>query len=286
MKFIHISDVHLPTTKARLTELFSKRLLSCLSWHHKRKNVHLLAVTQELIKDIQHHEPEHFCVTGDLMNASLRSEFEQAQHWLKNLAPKERISFVPGNHDVLVKQAEKQKSFYFSEWMQSDDKSLKKPYIQRKGNIAFIGLDSAIATPPCCAYGKLGEAQLARLAKLLTKAKEEGLFRVVLIHHPPLPGMAKWRKALRDAAQLEVVLQECGAELVLHGHNHYPMHKTLETVNGTTHIYGVGSSSMVRQHKNKTSAHYYIFNVTADGFEVRQRMYDAENQKFSDYNPS
>lgn len=285
MKFAHVSDVHLPTTKARLTEFFSKSLLSFLSWHHKRKRMHLKDVTDALVEDMRAQEPDHVCVTGDLANASFKTELQQANQWLKDLGPSDKISFVPGNHDALVKRAEKKKTLYFADWMQSDDNVADAPYIQRKGNVAFIGLDSAVATLPTFASGRLGVAQLSRLAKLLKKAGDEGLFRVVLIHHPPLQGMAKWRKALRDADQLEVVLQESGTELVLHGHNHYPVHKTLETVDGTAHVYGAGSSSMEKWHGRKSPAHYNIIQVGEDGFTIEQRIYDAEKQAFVAFNP-
>lgn len=285
MKFAHISDVHLPTTRAGLAELFSKSFLSFLSWHHKRKRMHLPEVTQALVEDMRAQAPDHICVTGDLANASFKTELEQAKQWLVDLAPSENLSFVPGNHDALVKRAEKHKPFYFSRWMGSDDGEQAPPYIQRKGEVAFIGLDSAVATPPLFASGRLGAAQLARLVKVLEKAGDEGLYRVVLIHHPPLPGMTKWRSALRDAAQLEVVLQESGADLVLHGHNHYPMHKTLETVHGTAHIYGAGSSSMPHGHGKKTAAHYNTFSVTDDGLQVEQRIYDKAKNRFVACNP-
>src|SRR5262249_1226057 len=46
------------------------------------------------------------------------------------------------------------------------------------------------------------------------------LFRLVMIHHPPLPGQTSWARALSDAAQMEAMLRSHGAELVIHGHNH------------------------------------------------------------------
>ena len=45
----------------------------------------------------------------------------------------------------------------------------------------------------------------------------EGLFRVVLIHHPPLVGQAAPVRGLRDAPQLEGILDRHGAEIVLDG---------------------------------------------------------------------
>ena len=282
MIIAHISDIHLPTTRPRLWELFSKSFLSFLSWHHKRKRIHLPEVTAALLEDMRAHNPDHICVTGDVANASFHSELEQARDWLEDLGSPEKISFVPGNHDAIVKRAEKKKPLYFAKWMHSDDKVKKAPYIQRKDGVAFIGLDSAVATPPTFASGRLGEAQLARLSRLLQKAGDEGLFRVVMIHHPPLPKMAKYRKALRDAGTLQTVLQENGAELVLCGHTHIPLKKTLETTNGDAQIYGAGSASMLDL-AGKGAAHYNLFEVKDGEFKAMQRVYDPEKKVFVAY---
>src|SRR5262249_61279914 len=48
----------------------------------------------------------------------------------------------------------------------------------------------------------------------------EGLFRVVLIHHPPVSRLPQHFKRLIDAAPLRRVIAAHGAELVLHGHAH------------------------------------------------------------------
>ena len=94
------------------------------------------------------------------------------------------------------------------------------PFLRRRGPLALIGLCSAIATPVFSAAGRLGAMQLQRLEALLDQTGREGLFRVVLIHHPPVIGQGGSRKALRDRALLCSVLQGSGAELVLHGHHH------------------------------------------------------------------
>jgi len=83
--------------------------------------------------------------------------------------------------------------------MQSDDGATEAPYLQVRGNVAFIGVDTGVATLPFLATGKVGKAQLERLEKLLNETKEQGLYQVVLIHHPPLPNINKPRKALVDA---------------------------------------------------------------------------------------
>jgi 3',5'-cyclic AMP phosphodiesterase CpdA len=73
---------------------------------------------------------------------------------------------------------------------------------------------------PISATGRVGSEQIARTEALLDLARDEGLIRVVLIHHPPYVGGAKRGRELVDAAAFEAMLKRKGADLVLHGHNH------------------------------------------------------------------
>ena len=61
---------------------------------------------------------------------------------------------------------------------------------------------------------EMNRRQLERLDPMLAETGRRGLFRAVLIHHPPLPGSEKWRKRLTDATQFCSVLRRRGAEMV------------------------------------------------------------------------
>ena len=117
------------------------------------------------------------------------------------------------------------------------------PFVRRFGDVALIALSSAIPTMPFFAAGRLGSAQRALLGIALEELGRQGLFRVVLIHHPPLAGQAGWRRGLRDAKELTSLLKEKGAELVLHGHNHEQTVLELETMTGPAFVIGVPSAS-------------------------------------------
>ena len=77
-------------------------------------------------------------------------------------------------------------------------------------------------TAPFLATGWLGTKQLAGLAAILNELKNENLFRVVLIHHPPVSEAAR-HKRLLDAEVFMRVIAAHGADLVLHGHDHLHM---------------------------------------------------------------
>ena len=131
--------------------------------------------------------------------------------------------------------------------------------------MALIGLSTAVPMPPLIAGGRLGTAQLDALGPILSSLGADGYYRVIMIHHPPLPGQNNRRKALTDARKLKTVLESHGAELLLHGHNHRDMAATLATASGTAHVIGVPSASAVDT-GHRPAAQYNIYRLdTVDG---------------------
>jgi hypothetical protein len=104
--------------------------------------------------------------------------------------------------------------------------------------------------------------QLARLAAVLDRLAGAGLFRLVLIHHPPLPGLASNTRP-QDALALEAVLQRHGAELVVHGHNHLNMLAWRSSGSGAFPIVGAPSASLGRRHRHEPLARYNLYRIDA-----------------------
>jgi 3',5'-cyclic AMP phosphodiesterase CpdA len=96
------------------------------------------------------------------------------------------------------------------------------PFPQQRGPAAIIGVNSAVATGPFMASGVFSRRQAKGLAKALDIARDKGLFRVILIHHPPVRHAATAQKRLYGIRLFQSVIREHGAELVLHGHTHLP----------------------------------------------------------------
>jgi 3',5'-cyclic AMP phosphodiesterase CpdA len=215
----HLSDPHLaPLPRPRLTEALSKRGLGYINWLRKRRAIHRADMLAALVADLKKHTPDHIAVTGDLVNLSLASEFEQARNWLASLGDPRNVTVVPGNHDSYVRAASKLAERAWNNTMRGDGGE-SFPFVRRRGPVALIGLSTSLPTLPLAATGRLHGDQLARLGGILAKLKHEQAFRVVLIHHPPFEG-ANYFRRLTDAGELRAVLREHGAELVLHGHHH------------------------------------------------------------------
>jgi 3',5'-cyclic AMP phosphodiesterase CpdA len=237
----HLSDLHLaPLPRPRAGELMNKRITGYSNWLRKRRRMHDRAILETLIEDLKDQAPDHIAITGDIANIALEQEFVRGRNWLQHLDSSKSVSFVPGNHDAYVRQAVRYAQ-QWAPWMTGDDGAVGFPYVRRRGPIALVGLSTAIATPPFMATGRLGEAQIKALGPLLDKLKQEGLFRVVLIHHPPVT-RAPSHKRLLDAWALLETIAAHGAELLLHGHDHLQMLNWLEGPAGTR-VPAVGVSS-------------------------------------------
>ncbi len=265
----HLSDPHLaPLPQPTARELAGKRLLGYLNWLRSRKTIHSRDVLDAIVADMLSHAPDHIAVGGDLVNISLPKEFIAAHAWLETLGTPDQVSVVPGNHDAYVNVKMRDGLGRWKPYMRTHAGRSKKlaagpsgfPTVRRFGDIALIGLSSAMPTPPFAAWGSLDTGQLDALKRILNNLGEEDQFRIVLIHHPPLIGLTKWRRALREAPQLQEVLVSMGAELVLYGHNHDHTMNVLPGRSGNLHIVGVPSASSC-QEKPGRLARYNLFRI-------------------------
>jgi len=272
----HISDLHLTTLAgARASQLLSKRILGYLSWRRRRRIVHRLDIVESLLDDLRVTCPDHIAVTGDLTHVGLPGEFTEAGQWLKTLAPPDRVTVIPGNHEAYAGRAWIKSCAMWAPYLASDSQQdIPKtadffPSLRIRGQVALISLCSARASLPFLAIGSLGRLQLAGLEKLLRKTGEQGLLRVILIHHPPVPGTIKWRKRLVDSKEFVDVLVRNGAELVLHGHTHYPAFSLVATPAGNIPVIGAPSASEL----NPWSGHCAKYNIYRIGHNGQLTMF-------------
>jgi len=264
----HLSDVHLsPVPWPRLGELDTKRALGLANWHRKRKHQHGREVIDRLVADLRRQHPDHIAVGGDLVNIGLPAEIEAAGQWLAELGSAADVSVVPGNHDVYGRSARFDAGL--GRWRDHMGGAGHFPFVRRFGQIALIGVSSAVPTPVFWASGRLGADQRAALSELLAGFDREEVCRIILIHHPPLPGQADLRRGLSDAPEMAALLAQHGAELVLHGHNHQATLNWAEGVSGRIPVVGVPSASG-RPGFHAPPARYNLFKIgqSGDRFEI------------------
>jgi 3',5'-cyclic AMP phosphodiesterase CpdA len=257
----HLSDPHLaPLPQPSWRELLGKRMTGYANWRRRRRFIHDPAVLAKIVADLQAHTPDHIAVTGDIANIALAAEFSRGRKWLESLGSATGVSFVPGNHDAYVAQG---LAFTEREWgvyMHGDDGAGGFPFVRRRKNVALIGVSTGVPTAPFLATGRVGAKQLAKLATVLEQLKREEVFRVVLIHHPPVSAAA-WHKRLIDAPELLQVIATQSAELLIHGHDHLHMVNWLKGPNETrVPAVGVPSASAVPG-AGKDAAAYNLYRI-------------------------
>ena len=152
-----------------------------------------------------------------------------------------------------------------------DGRRIRVPICANLPSLAFIGLSSAVPTAPFLASGRLGSAQLERLPQVLTQCREQGLCRVLLVHHCPAASVDSPRRGLLDGGALRAIIAEQGVELVLHGHNHRWMQHQLEGPSGTIPILCAPSAASLGTPEGRYKAGYYLIDV-----ERRERGWSIE----------
>lgn len=276
----HFSDPHLgPLPAAGWRELANKRLSGFFSWTRNRVNIHRPEVLKLLVADLKRQAPDHVAITGDLVNISLPNEFKAAADWLQTVGAPENVTVIPGNHDAYIEMPWAESLAHWAPYMAGKHDHREGavlplshddfPFVRKLGNVALIGTSTAVPMPPFIAAGRLGQEQLQRLRRQLRALGEEGLFRVVLIHHPPFGGGAYKRKSLLDAKDFQAVLADAGAEMVLHGHTHVSGLGRIETAKGPIPVIGVPSASAVAAgHKDASRYHLYRISRQADSWQL------------------
>src|SRR5262252_2991396 len=194
----HLSDLHLgPIPTPRALELANKRGLGFINWYRRRHAIHRPEVLALVERDLAAANVDHIALTA---------EFAAAHQWLARLGPPERVTVVPGNHDAYVRSAAAHPLRYWGDYMRGDadgpltapGSAAHFPFVRRRGPVALVGLSTAVPTGPLMATGRLGADQLMRLADTLETLGREGVFRVVLIHHPPVSRLKQHFKRLID----------------------------------------------------------------------------------------
>jgi 3',5'-cyclic AMP phosphodiesterase CpdA len=269
-----LTDLHM-ALQPRLSELASKRVLGFINWQRKRKFIHRPEVLDAMTRDVKEQTTDHIAVTGDLVNLSLPSEYKRARVWLEALGAPHDVTVIPGNHDVYVRAAVPSPVANWGDYMRGDDGRDGFPFVRRRANMALIALSTGVPTGPFMATGRLGQQQLSGLAQALDQTR--GLFRVVLIHHPPFSPPQRYMRRLIDAEDLRRVLAEHGAELLIHGHDHERAIVQLDGPRGTKiPAVGAPSASALGAHGHENAGGYNIYRIDGDTAAWRCEMIARE----------
>ncbi len=288
MHFAQISDIHVPDFEGvRVRDFMNKRATGLLNLLTGRRGAHPIELAERLIEDLANQKLDHVMVTGDLTNLSLPGEFQRASKLLRLLGGFDKLTVIPGNHDVYTKGAELSGRFqgYFADLLWPGDTPAEDrvfPVVKDLGPISVFALSSAIATAPLIAWGEVSKEQLKVLERELAAPPRQGQFKVVLVHHNLHTVRSPWKQyssRLRNADAVTEVCTRQGVDLILHGHTHGAHRFTAERDGRTVTVIGCGSSTQMSQDPLKV-ARYNIYSVSKKQLKVRTRVYDLVERRF------
>lgn len=279
LRFLHTSDIHLlDLTGVSPWRYLNKRLTGRVNLAIKRSRSHDGRLFQAMLDMVPQLEVDRVVVTGDLTNLALEPEFDLVQRTLR--AAPVPATVIPGNHDTYTRGSVRSGRFesFLAEFMEGERiERATYPFVQRHGQVALIGVSTAIASLPLYAVGQVGGDQLARLETLLQRTAAEGLTRVVLIHHPVVSGVSAARHGLLDLDAFAAVIARQGAELVLHGHEHVNLETALPGPSGPVPVHGVSSGTSVSTHPGRQAC-FSVYHASAE--HIQRELYIWNGSEF------
>jgi 3',5'-cyclic AMP phosphodiesterase CpdA len=285
MRIAHFSDLHLYARGAPPWKFLNKRLTGWVNLRSRRGAIHRAGYVDAIAREITRLGVEHVIVTGDLTNLALEGEYELARDVLERelgLDPAQ-VTVVPGNHDVYTRGALTSRRFehYFGAWLRSDLPELatdanggRFPVVKLRGDVAIIGLSSAVPRPPFVAAGELGEAQIAALGRILEHPEVASRTAVIAIHHPavnPRSQLNLYLEGLRDAPALVAQLRPLSHGLLVHGHLHRRIQRDVPTESGRIHQIGATSASLHHDAADRMAG-FNVYELDDSG-DARVRAY-------------
>jgi calcineurin-like phosphoesterase family protein len=273
---IHLSDTHFGYDYVGRSLLRMRRF-----W--KTEDKQLIHSLQEAIRKIQ---PDYVIHTGDIVNKATKRNFAKAAAKLRSVLGnagvdiKRRVLVIPGNHDVKIFAKEDKfwgrlaafNGFLKAFFDEPDYRSRKPNFVidDTERKIWFFCLDSTLKEKRGLAEGEVGVGQwdwfqnkLVNLTRL--HPDHESFIKIVAIHHHPHAIRAGGQEQfmhLLDAGKAEEMFKACGVSLVLHGHKHYPHHKTITYEgDGLQHYTVIGAGTATCPFLEEQSGEGNSFNV-------------------------
>lgn len=236
LRILHYSDVHVdvPMSEVPLRDWLGKRLVGGLN-HTLRRRAHFVDARMKLAALARFARDEKVDLaigTGDFTVLGTHAELALSS---ASVAPLGELPLgmvtIPGNHDLYLPDTVRDDRFakYFGKWCTTDRADLASddgwPLVRLFGDdVAVISIASARPNPaPWRSAGRIPEAQLRALSKVIVDAEVSSRFAIVITHYAP----RLWNgrpdavlHGLENAEDFLRVVAPLANGVVLHGHVH------------------------------------------------------------------
>lgn len=294
MKIAHISDLHvLALDGVPFGRFMNKRISGWANLRLKRASAHRAGHLKAILAELSQEKFDHVVVTGDVTNLALESEFDLARDLIGETIGLDplRVTIVPGNHDLYTRGARDSRRFerYFRAYLESDLPELavdvagaRFPVVKLRGDVAIVGLTSAVPRPPFVAAGEIGIVQARALARVLEHPEVRQRTLVLALHHPVVDDWSRTKRyveGLRDARTVLMLLDPLRKGLVLHGH----LHRRVQRDVGRGSMKQVGATSASLDHAAPDRmAGFNLYELGADSsFTITAKVYRPSTSSFA-----
>ncbi|EQA54784.1 metallophosphoesterase family protein [Leptospira kmetyi] len=282
MKIVHLSDLHFPTP-VPFFQLKGKMFVGYLNYNLRRKKKYPKEIWESILGFIQKTKPDAIVVSGDITNVSHEEEFRTAGKLLSEL-PREKVFYIPGNHDRYMKQSVGENAFYeryFSD-LSGQSISHNAHYIRIKkiGDLHFVGWDSSVPLSILDAYGRIQPEVVTQTKKILTE-KKIGDY-VLVCHHPiwnPADRQETVHHKLLNREEVASLLKEKPPLAYLHGHVHT---NWVKQPGEELPYYVVNSASSTRLSDRRHECGFHTLEIQKRNVKIQRYTYNTEQSKFTE----
>lgn len=252
LRIIHLSDLHFGDKHQFAAER---------SASGKKTKGDFLTLAESLIADLESHDaagteddaarteekpPQIVCITGDLTEKALQTEFDQAAQFCRDIASLGPVRVIPGNHDVDWEQRDRKNRMdpwqdfinkfrggQYNYWTSDARDADVVTEFAESHNLIIAEINSAAwveKDQESSHRGELSEGALKSLnkqLKALSTEMKESCIKIAIVHHHPIlipdlvePG--RGYDSIQGARHLLRSLRQNGFHLLLHGHKHMP----------------------------------------------------------------
>jgi len=291
----HFTDIHFTEDPRQVptSQLLGKRFLGWANLRFRGRYgafEHVQAVAEAFIADLSSEIPDGILFSGDLTSLALGSEFQMARETLAPLLEDPRMIGLPGNHDVYVGSAERQRLFEAAvpRWVESDlrreelppgcDASYPYPLVRLVGeDIAVLALRDARASLPHDSSGRVPAHQLRALDGILASDCLEGRTRILAMHYclQRADGSRdKYLHRLRNDKEVLAWAASHGIDLIVCGHVH---HRGV-LARGPGQPVALANPGSLSYYKE--SCAYHVIHVEHGVISLRARRYNKRAGEF------
>ena len=283
MKFIHISDLHIPV-KIPIFALRGKMISGYLNFALRRRKLHPMQAVENLLEFIQKSDYDCLILSGDITNVSHEKEFEATRKILSPIL-NEKAFLIPGNHDRYMTSSVQPVDLYkkyFGEFSGEEIPNADGEYIRVKKikDLTLIGWDSNEPTPIAIATGFV-KSKVMEITKNYLQENQIKKYAIVC-HHPiwSIPdGFESEYHKMKNREEVVSTLKANPPLAYFHGHCHS---NWIRSKTADTPYYIINSASTTRLSGPKHKTGFHVGELKENSLAVKRYKFTKEDQSYKE----